>query len=424
MRPITAARPAGATNPMTDPIQTSADAAVAAQYEVYPYPARDPKEETKRLIAGSPSNPVEIDHFLYAGTRDWTQPFRALIAGGGTGDALIQLAQMLTTAKAPYEITYLDPSVAARDIAEARAKARKLTGLRFITGSLMDAADHGPFDYVDCCGVLHHLDDPVAGLKALKAALTPTGGLGYMVYAPYGRSGVYPLQNALSQLLSGLPPEERLAVAKQILPKVPEGHPFRRNPHLGDHLGSDAGLYDLLLHSRDRAFTIREWLDALGEAGFDNISMTAPALYDLSMVTPVPDGMDTVTQMELAEQLRGTIRKHTGYAAVAGKPRPPASAVSLAMVPHLDGPRAKIAEAVAKGAKLALTAQGTTFSLRLPKAAAPILNKVNGRRSLSDIAQQVHIDAIRFAEVWGHIDRAMTATGNLRYSRLLRPGKG
>jgi methylase of polypeptide subunit release factors len=70
---------------------------------------------------------VEIDHYLFAGRRDWTKPFRALVAGGGTGDALIQLAQVLASAGRKAEITYLDLSTAARRIAEARAAARGLT---------------------------------------------------------------------------------------------------------------------------------------------------------------------------------------------------------------------------------------------------------------------------------------------------------
>ncbi len=58
----------------------------------------------------------------------------------------------------------------------------------------------GPFDYIDCCGVLHHLPDPAAGLRALLSVLAPGGGLGLMVYAPHGRTGVYMLQDALRLL--------------------------------------------------------------------------------------------------------------------------------------------------------------------------------------------------------------------------------
>jgi len=136
---------------------------VKAQYEAYPYPQRDPADEAKRLITGSPSDPREIDHFLFGGRRDWSKPLRALFAGGGTGDGLIQLAQMLTIARRPYDITYVDLSSASRAVAEARAKQRGLSGITFHTGSLLDAAGYGSFDYIDCCGVLHHLPDPAAG---------------------------------------------------------------------------------------------------------------------------------------------------------------------------------------------------------------------------------------------------------------------
>ncbi len=65
------------------------------QYEAYPYPPRDPADEKTRLITGSPSHIAEINHYLFGGRRDFSKPFRALIAGGGTGDAAILPAQQL-----------------------------------------------------------------------------------------------------------------------------------------------------------------------------------------------------------------------------------------------------------------------------------------------------------------------------------------
>ncbi|MGB0499471.1 MAG: class I SAM-dependent methyltransferase, partial [Rubricella sp.] len=233
---------------------------VREQYEAYPYPARDPADERRRLIVGSPSDPVEIDHFLFAGRHDWqARPARILVAGGGTGDALVQIAAKFAAAKVPCEITYLDLSVASRRIAEARIAMRGLQAMvAFHTESLLEAPRFGPFDYIDCTGVLHHLPDPQAGFDALAQALAPEGGLGLMVYAPHGRTGVYPLQEAFGALMPDQPAAERLTAARAILKDLPDGHPFRRNPHLVDHEQSDAGLYDLLLHSRDRPFTVPE----------------------------------------------------------------------------------------------------------------------------------------------------------------------
>jgi SAM-dependent methyltransferase len=129
-------------------------------------------------------------------------------------------------------VVYLDISEAAREIAEARAAARGLANLRFVTGSLEDlpGLGLGPFDYIDCCGVLHHLAEPAAGLRALVAVLAEGGGLGLMVYGALGRTGVYPLQEALRDLGAGLALDERVGLARRLLDDLPATNWFRRNP--------------------------------------------------------------------------------------------------------------------------------------------------------------------------------------------------
>ena len=36
---------------------------VRQQYELLPYPARDPRDEAQRLIEGSPSHLLELNHY-------------------------------------------------------------------------------------------------------------------------------------------------------------------------------------------------------------------------------------------------------------------------------------------------------------------------------------------------------------------------
>src|ERR1700731_92104 len=50
------------------------------------------------------------------------------------------------------------------------------------------------FDLVVCTGVLHHLPDPDYGLRALRDILRPSGAMRLMVYARYGRAGIYMMQ--------------------------------------------------------------------------------------------------------------------------------------------------------------------------------------------------------------------------------------
>jgi SAM-dependent methyltransferase len=391
---------------------------VSDQYEAFPYPERDPADERTRLITGSPSDPIEMDHYLFGGARDWSKPLRAMVAGGGTGDGLIQLATRLSRAGRPFEITYLDLSCASRAVAEKRADVRGLTGITFHTASLLDAPDFGEFDYIDCCGVLHHLSDPGAGFKALRAACAPTGGLGFMVYAPLGRSGVYPLQQAFGALFANHGPAERLAAARAIFAKLPSGHLFKTNPHLGDHKQSDAGFYDLLLHSQDRSYDVGELLDELTGAGWDLASFCQPGRYDLARFVEVPATMDAAQAMVIAEKLNGTMKVHLGYAVPAGAVRPVASAAKRSLVPHLRAATpAQLAKAVSTGNPFSIKSGGETIRIALPKSAAPLIVRINGKRSLNDIASGM--DPITFGGIWSQIEAAFTPWDVLLYSRLL-----
>ncbi len=402
---------------------------VVAQYEAYPYPARDPADEARRLVEGSPSHPLEIDHFLFGGSRDWSRPFRALVAGGGTGDGLVMLAQKLLDIRCPAEITYLDLSAAARRIAEARMAARGLAA-RFVTGDLAEAPKLGTFDYIDCCGVLHHLADPPAGFRALAQALAPDGGIGLMVYAPHGRTGVYPLQRAFGALLGADPPERRLALARPVVDALPETAWFPRNALLGDHRESDAGFYDLLLHGRDRAYTVTELDAALAEAGLARVSFTEPALYD--PLRYLPEGADYAERVarlgptaraQLAEDLSGGLKTHTLYAVLAARAETAmATGARPDALPHLRGVRGPaLAQAVAARGPVEAVLGPETLRLEIPQASAPLLALADGRRTLWALAAEAGLDWVAFRAAWAPAARALMSVNRLHYSRGGRP---
>ncbi len=372
---------------------TDATERLAAQYEGWPYPARDPRDEARRLVTGSPSRLDELNHYVFGGRLDFTRPFRVLVAGGGTGDALVMLAQHCADAGIPAEITYIDLSRAARSIAEARIAARGLGGVRFLTGSLLDLAAlaPGPHDYIDCCGVLHHLPDPTAGLAALVATLAPGGGLGLMLYGPYGRTGVYPLQSALRRLTGGLPDGERLALAKRLVARLPATNWFARNPLVGDHRDSDAGLYDLLLHSRDRAFTVPEIYALAESCGLAVTGFIEPVRYDPAFYLGDPklrarlSGLAPPERAALAEELAGTHKTHVFYAVrqedAAGAVAAPDQPEVRPVLCEFDGQAA--ARSLAPGRPLTVGIDGAERALALPPLAGAILSRIDGRKDLA-----------------------------------------
>jgi len=397
---------------------------VKRQYETYPYPARDPADEAKRLIVGTPSNPLEIDHFFHGGARDWSQPFRALVAGGGTGDALIMLAQRLADVGCPAEITYLDMSTASREIAEARAKVRGLTNIRFLTGDLLTAPELGPFDYIDCCGVLHHLPNPQAGFDALSAALGPDGGMGLMVYAPLGRTGVYPMQDALRALCGEDEPESQVALAKKVLAGLPPTNWLTRNEFVVDHKNNDAGLYDLLLHSRDRPYFVGELRETVEAAGLALVAFPEGARYLPETYLRDPDllaragRLDAWERAALAERLAGNIKLHNVYVAKAGRAPNIAGPTSPQAVPVMPGGSgAQVAGAVAKQGGLMVSRDGLKIGRAIAKAAAPLIAGIDGKRSLGEIAAAARLDWMRFSSIFSPTSRAMQELGVLFYSK-------
>jgi SAM-dependent methyltransferase len=368
---------------------------VRAQYEALPYPARDPRDEASRLITGTPSHILEIDHYLFAGRLNFTRPFRALVAGGGTGDACIMLAQQLVDRRCPGEVVYLDLSTASRQVCEARAKVRGLRNIQFLTGSLLDlpVMNIGQFDYVDCTGVLHHLPDPTAGMQALASVLQPEGGIGVMLYGEYGRSGVYPLQQMLQTLA---PPsmalEDRLAMTKRLLRFLPTTNLFRRNPYLNDHVtGGDAGLYDLLLHSCDRAFTVPEIGTMAAESGLRVVAFLEPVRYEPAtyMSDPViarqASSLPLMERAAFAERLAGNLRTHVFYATRAGfdTVARPEDTSAIPVLREMDAQ--KFAASLQPGTPLIANLDGFPWRAQLPALAPRIVSQVDGRRTVAEI---------------------------------------
>src|SRR4029077_1126187 len=82
------------------------------------------------------------------------------------------------------------------------------------------------FDQIVCTGVLHHLAEPDAGLSALRTVLKPDGAMQLMVYAPYGRAGVYMLQEFCRRIgLHANDTDIRELIAA--LQSLPPGHPLQ-----------------------------------------------------------------------------------------------------------------------------------------------------------------------------------------------------
>ena len=180
------------------------------------------------------------------------------------GGCLIYLALLLKKYK-NIKITAIDLSPSSLEILRKRLDIYKIEGVEIIEMSLLDLDPEkvGKFDMINCVGVLHHLENPSLGLRALKNVLEDDGFMDIMVYGKIGRTGIYQMQDLLKMAnkeVEELDYSTKLENYKKIYPLLPGNNWFKKSEMLGpDHLFTgDNGVVDLLLHHQDRAYTIPE----------------------------------------------------------------------------------------------------------------------------------------------------------------------
>lgn len=376
-------------------------------YETLPYPERNPADERSRLLRTWLDDLPMVNHYGFAGRRDFRCGFRVLVAGGGTGDATIFLAEQLRGTDA--QVVHLDFSRTSLAIARRRAEARGLANIRWVESSLLElpSLGLGEFDYVNCAGVLHHLADPDAGLRALLGSLAADGVLGIMVYGRIGRTGVYQMQE-LIRLAIGDEPEMRKRVerTRELLAVTPRTNWFARAQDLySDHRRGDAGLADLLLHPQDRAYSVEEifaWLaDGHGlHLEFTDVQRGRSAyLPHLRMGPKPPRWIERVRaaplrrQFAIAELLLGDLQTHSFFATR----RPAVAAYGDAeMIPFffhepVTGPELARQYASGRGQPVVLNHAHTGIEVTVsPGRHGPaILERMDGRSSFGRIFESV-----------------------------------
>ena len=173
------------------------------------------------------------------------------------------------------------------------------------------------FDQIVCTGVLHHLPDPDAGLQALRDVLAPGGAMHLMVYAPYGRVGVYMLQDFCRRV--GIEAtEEGIRELIAALGLLPPGHPLQTLLREAPDFRHEAALADALLHPQDRAYSVPELLAFLARCGltFGRWIKQAPYSPQCGLMSRLPQaeriaGLPPIDQYAAAELFRGTMARHS-----------------------------------------------------------------------------------------------------------------
>jgi SAM-dependent methyltransferase len=283
---------------------------VSSFYENNPYPP--PVGDLKSYARDWDDARRRVDSHLFWPVAPFRQDRKILVAGCGTSQA------------AKYALRWPESCVvgidfSATSIAETNRLKRKhrLHNLEAFQLPVERVAElNQAFDQVICTGVLHHLANPELGLRALRDVLEPTGAMHLMVYAPYGRRGIYLIQDYCRRLGIGTS-EAEIRTLAAALAKLPVDHPLvpllRNSPDFRD----GPALADALLNPQDRAYSVPELFEFLASADLEFGRWILHAPYSpqcgsllLSPHQPNLVRLPEVEQFAALELFRGTMIRH------------------------------------------------------------------------------------------------------------------
>jgi hypothetical protein len=278
-----------------------------------------------------------------------------------------------------------------------------------------------------CTGVLHHLADPDAGLRALASVLKPEGAMYLMVYAPYGRTGVHMIQEYCRRLGVGTSPQE-IKDLTAVLRTLPQHHPLI-SMFRGARESLDADvLVDAILNPRDRTYSVTQLYDFVERNGlqFGRWYWQAPYTPRCGAVSGTPHApllraLPEREQYVAMELWRGLITNHD-FVAYGSKANSEATQAPLADERYVDYVPIRrawttcIQERLPPGAAGVLVNQTHLFNdlfLFLDEYEKGLFEAIDGRRRIGDIADQNPHARAFFDRLWWH-DQVVFDTSKAR----------
>jgi len=400
-------------------------------YDRYPYPPLVDDLEKYRRLWQDPQR-RRADYHLFWPDTPYREDLSILIAGCGTSQAAKHALRCPAT-----QVTAIDISATSVQCTQELKEKYNLNNLQVHQLAIERVADLAmSFDQIVCTGVLHHLPDPDAGLSALRSVLKPSGAMHLMVYAPYGRAGIYMLQEFCRRIgIRASDGEIRDLISA--LKSLPPGHPLESLLRHAPDFRHEAALADALLHPQDRAYSVPQLFDFIEKAGmtFGRWVRQAPYSLHCGVLAKIPqvarmEGLSPSEQYAAIELFRGTMVRHSMVAYrsdSAGDPQRISFSGNawLDYIPIRMSDTICVQDRLPPGATAVLINQTHTYTdLFLPIGVTEkrLFDAIDGNRRVGDIVEQTPssspqtttLDVARtfFEQLWWH-DQVVFCRGSI-----------
>ena len=287
-------------------METSQDTTAAVQrlYDTYPFPPEP-------LLDEPPPGYNWRWNWLTAynfctGQKPQRQDIRILDAGCGTGVGTEYLVHLNPQAS----VVGIDLSAGALSVAEERCRRSGANRAEFHHLSLYDAQQlDGEFELINCVGVLHHLPDPIRGIKSLAAKLAPGGLMHIFVYGELGRWEIQLMQKAIALLQGNQQGDYRdgVQLGRQLFAALPENNRIVKREKerwsLENH--RDANFADMYVHPQEIDYNVETLFELIDASGLEFIGFSNPGYWQLErLVGKNPELIERSQQLSDRQRYR------------------------------------------------------------------------------------------------------------------------
>jgi tetratricopeptide (TPR) repeat protein/ubiquinone/menaquinone biosynthesis C-methylase UbiE len=184
-----------------------------------------------------------------------------LIAGCGTGQQPIETASRFKDCN----VLAIDLSLSSLAYAKRKTKELGLQNIDFMQADILGLGQlDKKFDIIESAGVLHHMDDPMAGWKVLTNCLKSGGLMKIGLYSELARQHIVRMREEIHQSNIGSS-DDAMKLFRTDVVNSNKAHHERIIPSVDFY--SLSTLRDLLFHVQEHRFTIPHIKDCLSDLG-------------------------------------------------------------------------------------------------------------------------------------------------------------
>ena len=261
---------------------------VREQYEQNPYP------RWRYTNMSLPNNffrwinteikPNKIDY-----NKNFDKP-NVLIAGGGTGKHTISATKYENA-----EILAVDLSLTSLAYSKRKTDELGLKNIEYLQADILQLKKlNRKFDIIECSGTLHHMKDPVAGLKVLSDILQPHGYLKLGLYSQDARKHVAKVKEFIKKENFNNTLED-IRACRQVLINKSKDKLLHRAA-FGFDFYSTSSVRDLLFHVQEHRYKLPQISKILKDLNLEFLGFIYPnPLTKKEFSKLFPDDVDNIS---------------------------------------------------------------------------------------------------------------------------------